>query len=75
MDEGTPIPTLSKPSTSFQRQKRLKTHIKQQKEETTKQRKATSTSKPSTRKQLRLPGTFKCRERPREGRRYCNGNG
>jgi hypothetical protein len=30
VDEGTQTPTLSKPSTSFQRQKRSKTPIKQQ---------------------------------------------
>jgi hypothetical protein len=34
-----------------------------------------ATRTPSIGQQLRLPGTFKSRERPREERRYSNGNG
>jgi hypothetical protein len=37
--------------------------------------KETATRTPSIGQQLRLPGTFKSRERPREERRYSNGNG
>jgi hypothetical protein len=42
MEERTPIPTPSKPSTSFQRPKRWKTHTKQRKEETITTRKINS---------------------------------